>query len=557
MLRYVTWGRKGKRHHGEFFQVVAERIYINATPVWQNSLGRKVHGKALAAVEPSILRGVQEALPVDDSVGGGMSLFLLARMASILFLVVPRFLYTVLFPQHSRNAFIRLMNDKVASIQRQADRSANTSSSSLAQLVQEKEKVLEGFFPFVLFRFIPRMAAGMGPLYLLSRMASSIANGKDLVLTITRGLPHNVTTEMDLKLWEVAKTIRSNSKALQYIRSKDVDVLADEYQRGTLPRVAQATIRSFLDVYGMRGLYEIDFGRPRWREEPAPLFQTIKSYIEIDDNDDSKQENATTAAPDRVFAKGEVAAQHAIDELGRALGKPWLVRFLAHRTRSIAGLRELPKFTCIRIMGIFREKYLEHGARLVQVGKLDNPRDIFFLLDDELRSIDNEDGDGDDAKDWKVVVAQRKAVMDKENGRTAIPRVIASDGFAFYGGAFASKNSAADGDDDHVFVGEPVSPGSVEGIVHIVHDPSKSSLKQGEILVCHGTDPSWTPLFLAARGLVMEVGGLMTHGSVVAREYGIPAVVGLEKITERLQNGQRIRVDGSSGVVSIIQKKEN
>jgi rifampicin phosphotransferase len=138
--------------------------------------------------------------------------------------------------------------------------------------------------------------------------------------------------------------------------------------------------------------------------------------------------------------------------------------------------------------------------------------------------------------------------------------VIASDGFAFYGGAFASKEySTGDGSDDVSFIGEPVSPGSVEGIVHIVHDPSKSSLKPGEILVCHGTDPSWTPLFLAARGLVMEVGGLMTHGSVVAREYGIPAVVGLEKITERLHNGQRIRVDGSSGVVSILvdqQKKK-
>ncbi|MDD5369090.1 MAG: PEP-utilizing enzyme, partial [Anaerolineaceae bacterium] len=102
------------------------------------------------------------------------------------------------------------------------------------------------------------------------------------------------------------------------------------------------------------------------------------------------------------------------------------------------------------------------------------------------------------------------------------------------------------------FSGSPVSPGSVEGNVRVVLDPRHAALLPGEILVCPGTDPSWTPLFLTAGGLVMEVGGLMTHGSVVAREYGIPAVVGVHRATTRLKTGQRIRIDGSSGKIVVL-----
>ncbi len=127
-----------------------------------------------------------------------------------------------------------------------------------------------------------------------------------------------------------------------------------------------------------------------------------------------------------------------------------------------------------------------------------------------------------------------------------------SDGRAFYEGL----NDAPPGADGNVIVGSPVSPGVVEGAVRVVFDPHAAQLAPGEILVCPGTDPSWTPLFLAAGGLVMEVGGLMTHGSVVAREYGIPAVVGVDRATQRLKTGQRIRVDGSSGQIVILDNQD-
>ena len=143
--------------------------------------------------------------------------------------------------------------------------------------------------------------------------------------------------------------------------------------------------------------------------------------------------------------------------------------------------------------------------------------------------------------------ARNRRAYDRELLRKQAPRILLSDGTAFYEGMGAGSVEEAG-----MLTGSPVSPGVVEGVVHVVFDPRTAQLAPGEILVCPGTDPAWTPLFLSAGGLVMEVGGLMTHGSVVAREYGIPAVVGVHQATQRLKTGQRVRVDGSAGRVIVL-----
>jgi pyruvate,water dikinase len=156
---------------------------------------------------------------------------------------------------------------------------------------------------------------------------------------------------------------------------------------------------------------------------------------------------------------------------------------------------------------------------------------------------------GGEERDWPALVRERRAVQAREARRTRVPRLLLSDGQTFYEGVVPP---AGDESADGVLAGSPVSPGLVEGPVRVVLDPKATALAPGEILVCPGTDPAWTPLFLVAGGLVTEVGGLMTHGSVVAREYGIPAVVGITQATTRLQTGQRVRVDGSTGEITVL-----
>jgi pyruvate,water dikinase len=344
---------------------------------------------------------------------------------------------------------------------------------------------------------------------------------------------------MDLTLWKTASVIRQDQASYAAFLDSDAQMLAARYLNGSLPEAAQTAVVQFMERYGMRGLAEIDMGQPRWREEPTSIMQTLQSYLQIPED----------MAPDAVFEKGAKAAALAIERLAaqarRSSGgeiRERIVRALATRIRTLMGLRETPKFFIVRLMGIVRNELLASGNELVHAGLIEKPEDLFFLHFDELQALAN-----GDMRDWKTLVAKRRADYDRENRRKQIPRVLLSDGRAFYEGLGAAA------DTDTVISGSPVSPGVAEGTVHIIFDPRGAQLAPGEILVCPGTDPAWTPLFMVAGGLITEVGGMMTHGSVVAREYGIPAVVGVHQATTRLQDGQRIRIDGTAGKIMVLE----
>jgi pyruvate,water dikinase len=302
-------------------------------------------------------------------------------------------------------------------------------------------------------------------------------------------------------------------------------------------------LANFMDRYGMRGVGEIDFGQPRWREDPTPVMQTLQSYLQID----------AGSAPDVLFARGQQAARAAIERLAedvrkRPFGrlKERIVRGAARRVRVLMGVRESPKFFAVRVMGIARQALMEVGREFAEAGTIERAEDLSFLNLSDLDALSR-----NEPRDWKALVIERRIIYAREARRRQVPRLLASDGRAFYEGVGAST------DTDDVISGSPVSPGVVEGLVHVVLNPHDTRLAPGEILVCPGTDPAWTPLFLSAGGLITEVGGMMTHGSVVAREYGIPAVVGVHQATTRLKDGQRIRVDGTAGRIEILEQNQN
>ena len=375
----------------------------------------------------------------------------------------------------------------------------------------------------------PIFGPGIASLNLLNEIAG---DDRALALEVTRALPQNVTTEMDLALWKTATDIRADAESADAFRSSDATTLARHYQSGTLPSAAQTVIARFMEKYGMRGIGEIDFGQPRWREDPTPIMHTLQSYLNIDE----------AFAPNVLFVKGEQAASNAIEKLaakarkqtGGGSRKRWRVVQPA-RVRLLMGARESPKFFAIRTMGIGRKALLQAGEEFAQAGTIERSDDLVFLNLDELESLAR-----NKSRDWKMLIAERRDTYERELRRRQVPRILVSDGRAFYEGL------GSETDTDNMITGSPVSPGVAEGNVHIIFEPNGAQLVPGEILVCPGTDPAWTPLFMAAGGLITEVGGMMTHGSVVAREYGIPAVVGVHQATTRLKNGQRIRIDGTA-----------
>ncbi|MEJ2746361.1 MAG: PEP/pyruvate-binding domain-containing protein [Anaerolineae bacterium] len=509
-----------------------ERLWVSITAVIRHPVGRKIIHGFLSQIDPGVTQAM-ESIWDDPRLQPEKGWFKFRTFTRVFRFLGPAFLgmlRTMRHPQQQREQFEQYLADVLSDFTTRFNQ-----ADSFAKQLDLFEEMMLNAFPQLLPRFLRVFATGMASLNLLLRLRPE--DGPD-PLTLTRGLPHNVTTEMDLALWQTAKAIQGDETAVTHFTTAAPDILTQEYLDQQLPTAAQTAVTHFLAQYGMRGLAEIDFGRPRWRDNPTPIMQVLQSYLNITE---------PTMAPDAVFERGRQEAEAAIEPLATAVRhtrggwlKSRLVRIAARRVRAVAGLRETPKFFMVRVFGVARTGLLASAQKLVEDGLLDQPDDLFFLHLDELKALA-----AGEQQNWPAVITQRRENYHREKQRRQIPRLILSDGHTFYEGV---NTASSDGD----LAGTPVSPGSVEGVVHVILDPHGAQLAPGEILVCPGTDPAWTPLFLTAGGLITEVGGLMTHGSVVAREYGIPAVVGVDRATTRLHTGQRIRLDGSSGQIAII-----
>ena len=514
----------------------AERLFINFTGLARHPLLRHPFRAFLSYVGSGAYQAL-ESLEDDPRLAPTSRFGLggIRRLVPFLMRVVPRMVHTFLRPDAGRRRFHRQIERYLADYEARFD-----ATVTLAERVALLEEVASKAFYLLLPRFVSCFGAGMAGLNLLKQIASRSLGEEYDVWALTRGMPHNVTTEMDLALWETARAIKADPAALAWFQGNDAEALAADCMAGRLPEQAQDALGRFLHQYGMRGLGEIDLGRPRWRENPTPVMQVLQSYLRIEGADQ---------APDAVFRRGAAASQAALDQLieqvrGTQGGrfKARMIRLASVRMRALLGLRETPKFWAICMMGVVRNSLLDSGRELVAAAVLSRSDDLFYINLAELRALA-----AGVEREWAAVAGDRRQTYTREMDRKQIPRLLLSDGQAFYEGLMAP-----DGDAGRL-VGSPVSAGVAEGMVRVVMDPFAERLEPGEILVCRGTDPSWTPLFLVAGGLVMEVGGMMTHGSVVAREYGIPAVVGVDKATSRLHTGQRVRVDGTSGQVLLLK----
>ncbi|SMD14280.1 PEP/pyruvate-binding domain-containing protein [Lentzea albidocapillata] len=473
-----------------------ERIFFDVTKVLQSKVGREFVTRLLGVMEArssEVLRGL-----FDD----------------------PRFAIRNSSPTPALKRVLRLarrFHVPVTAMKALANpEKAVRDALRLEREILEKsatlsiEQALQQCVVPVLPRLAPTALVGFAMLGLVGKI---VRTGPGELQTVLRGLPNNITTEMDMAMWDLAQEIRHDPVALR------------QFQNGERP----AVLDRFLARWGHRAVAEIDLGLPRWSDDPAHVIGVIKNFLRLEGDQ---------GHPDAVFARGAAEADAMIDTLARrARGRGWFVRFALRRTRMLAGLREYPKYLIITLFGALRKRVAGVGAELVAAGQLDVADDVFFLNFEEMRSPQG---------DLRPIVAGRREVYGREMRRRHIPRVLLSDGTepeAVHHGA------PAEGD----LVGTPASAGIITGIARVVMDPVGAHLEPGEILVAPSTDPGWTPLFLTAGGLVMEMGGANSHGAVVAREYGIPAVVGVREAVTRIRTGERITVDGSTGAVTTLE----
>ena len=378
---------------------------------------------------------------------------------------------------------------------------------------------------------LPAPSVGYIMLAVARRLLRGIAQPRELE-AVLRGLPHNVTTEMDLELWQLAVRIGADTAWRAAFRAPPPARLAAAYRSGSLPAPAQEGVRNFLARYGHRAVAEIDLGMPRWSEEPDHILGMISNYLRVEDPEQ---------APDRQFRRAAEHAEERIRNLVERAGDhgKWRARLLElalHQVRELSGLRELPKFHIVKILGEMHRQLLLVGAELVRAGALATEDDVFFLDFDELHVALR-------GASMQSLVAERRRLYDVELRRRHIPRLLLSDGTDVEAAVMAKTPAAG------ALSGTPASAGTATGRVRVIMDPVGARLEPGEILVAPSTDPGWTPLFMTAGALVMEMGGVISHGAVVAREYGIPAVVGVPDATTRLRTGQRVTVDGAAGTV--------
>ncbi|TVP83208.1 MAG: pyruvate, phosphate dikinase [Alkalicoccus sp.] len=410
-------------------------------------------------------------------------------------------------PQYAERRSISLAEKHLKTMNRKARK-----RETAAEKIELIEEIMESAMKVIIHQcayFIPAFKADERGRKRLKKWLGS----EDYLAPVIQGLPNSPTSAMGFRLMEIAYELKQNG----------------EHLSKTHPFVIQ-----FLESYGHRSNMELDVGHPNWKEKPDYIMNLIETYMEMEEGSlatkMSRHHNTTDEAVSPIVRKvkekkGKRAAKHIKKDC----------RYL----RQTLGLRERPKFDLIRSFALIRQVLQEIGEELVDRKLIQEVNDVFYL---ELSEVQEPS-----APLHELIEERKKAFYEQKKIKT-VPRFMTNTGECLYESAYSSSEDGLHG--------VPVSSGEYTGTVRVIHDPAEAKLKEGEILVTHSTDPSWTPLFLTAGALIMETGGTGSHGGIVAREYGLPAVSGIERVSEKLKTGDKVMINGSSGKVLLLEETE-
>ncbi|MFZ7102436.1 MAG: phosphoenolpyruvate synthase [Peptococcaceae bacterium] len=369
----------------------------------------------------------------------------------------------------------------------------------------------------------------------IDKSGEQLTGEKTITNRLSKSVGHNVTSEMGLRLCGVSDAARNYPQVISYLERAGETLSLDELRQVEGGATVADKLDRFLSEYGMRCTGEIDITRERFRERPGQLSTAFINNIK----------NLPTGHAMTAFSQGKEEAEQLAAELvakmeakhGRR--KAQKLRRKIEIYRKFVGVREYTKYFWMCHYDVYKQAIMREVHRLVDHGVLNEASDAYYLsLGELMEAIKNGKADA------SIIGERRKSYLSYQ--ALTPPRIIFSDGEVPPVSYSANIPRGA-------LAGLAVSSGIVEGRARVVESLTEAHIEKGDILVTIFTDPSWTPVFVSLAGLVTEVGGMMSHGAVITREYGMPAVVGVVGATKRIKDGQRIRLNGTEGYIEVLE----
>ncbi|WP_066633437.1 rifamycin-inactivating phosphotransferase [Desulfolucanica intricata] len=529
----VPFGKSSPRAESDLLLEAGGRLFLDITPLLEYPQLRKRL--------PVVLRNIDELFgrAVQDFVGRGEFQAAVRPDKKINFALVKKVfpkalavLRNILYHENYRalEEMNRFISDRVK------ENRTKLQAVSGPERIERIYEILPTLLPMTFSKAVPYMGPALITYKLIEGLSKKWLGDAAELGGISKSPPGNVTTEMGLALGDVADAVRNHPAVIKYLKQATDATFWEGLRAVPGGEAVLPVFLNFFEKYGMRGTGEIDITRPRWREAPTQLVPAILSHIK----------SVRPGQHRRDFLAGKQEAEAAAGRLPerlrqtpRGFFKARCMQRLIKVHRSLIGIREHPKYFIVQNLDMIKRAILEEADKLVADGILDHPEEVFWFSLQEIKEII------ETQRVDRNVITMRKEKF-QHDAKLTPPRVITGEGeiITVKPGVHVPPGALA---------GSPVSAGVVEGRARVILKLEEAKMNKGDILVAPYTDPAWTPLFPLAAGLVTEVGGLMTHGAVVAREYGIPAVVGVDNATRRIQDGQKIRVDGTQGFVEILE----
>ncbi len=518
-----------------FLQESGGRLFVDPTPILQSKLGRKMFPKALSSMDESISRAVEEFVKRPELLKNTTTK---KSIRPILRILRPKLkeVFLKVFrqdPRLSKGQVESVMESVVTKVRNDLNQKSGIArleavKNHLEQVVGHVSKIMANPLALMITSKV------------LQKMLFKITGSDYEFNQLTKSLPGNIMSEMGIEMGDLADLLRDLPEVEEYLKTaKD-----DSFYEGLLlvkgGDIFKTSFEAFIVKYGMRCAGEIDITRPRWRENPTLIVSTILG------NKRNLKPNEHRDKFEQGLKEVEEAKQRVFQKIGHNKLKKKYIARLIDVYRYMGGLREHHKYLITIILDECKKALITEANEMVKKGVLQQPEDIYFLTLSEIIEI----SEGTFIYNVETFIKERKEQYEWYQSLNQ-PRVMTSEGEIITGKM--REGNFPDG----ALIGSPVSAGVVEGRARVVYKPEEANLNEGEILIANHTDPGWTPLFQTAKALVTEVGGLMTHGSVVAREYGIPAVVGVDGAMKKIKDGQLIRVDGNQGFVEIMTDENN